>query len=77
MQGIAGILNFSKEKAVVKPPLEEQKHIAAILDKADAIRHKRRQAIQLADEFLRSVFLDMFGDPVSNPKDWKETKIKY
>ncbi len=53
------------------PPLEEQKRIAAILDKADAIRRKRQQAIKLADEFLRSVFLDMFGDPVTNPKGWK------
>ncbi|WP_368085591.1 restriction endonuclease subunit S [Vibrio splendidus] len=52
------------------PPLEEQKRIAAILDKADAIRQKRKQAIDLADEFLRSVFLDMFGDPVTNPKKW-------
>lgn len=43
------------------PPLDEQKRIAAILDKADAIRRKRQQAIQLADNFLRSVFLDMFG----------------
>ncbi|ENN6812024.1 restriction endonuclease subunit S [Vibrio fluvialis] len=50
------------------PPLVEQKRIAAILDKADAIRQKRKQAIELADEFLRSVFLDMFGDPVTNPK---------
>lgn len=47
------------------PPLAEQKRIAAILDKADAIRRKRQQAIQLADEFLRSVFLDMFGEYVT------------
>lgn len=53
------------------PPLDEQKRIAAILDKADAIRRKRRQAIDLADDFLRSVFLDMFGDPVNNPKGWE------
>lgn len=52
------------------PPLAEQKRIAAILDKADAIRRKRQQAIQLADEFLRAVFLEMFGDPVTNPKGW-------
>lgn len=52
------------------PPLPEQKRIAAILDKADAIRRKRQQAIQLADDFLRAVFLDMFGDPVKNPKGW-------
>ena len=55
---------------IIVPPLEEQKRIAAILDKADAIRRKREQAIQLADEFLRSLFLDMFGDPVRNPKGW-------
>jgi len=53
------------------PTLPEQKRIAAILDKADAIRRKRRQAIQLADEFLRSVFFDIFGDPVINPNKWK------
>ncbi|MFG3452152.1 restriction endonuclease subunit S [Stutzerimonas stutzeri] len=53
------------------PPLSEQKRIASILDKADAIRRKRQQAIQLADDFLRAVFLDMFGDPVTNPKGWE------
>ena len=53
------------------PPLPEQKRIAAILDKAEAIRRKRQQAIQLADDFLRAVFLDMFGDPVTNPKGWE------
>lgn len=53
------------------PPLDEQKRIAEILDKADTIRRKRQQAIQLADDFLRSVFLDMFGDPVTNPKGWQ------
>ena len=58
------------------PPLEEQKRIAAILDKADAIRRKRQQAIKLADDFLRSVFLEMFGDPVSNPKEWEVRPLK-
>lgn len=58
------------------PPLEEQKRIAAILDKADAIRRKRQQAIQLADDFLRAVFLDMFGDPVTNPKGWPKKSLK-
>jgi type I restriction enzyme S subunit len=50
------------------PPLVEQKRIAAILDKADAVCRKRQQAIKLADDFLRATFLDMFGDPVTNPK---------
>jgi type I restriction enzyme S subunit len=57
------------------PPLAEQKRIAAILDRADAIRQKRKQAIEMADEFLRSVFLDMFGDPVTNPKGWEIKSI--
>lgn len=57
------------------PPLDEQKRIAAILDKADAIRRKRQQAIQLADDFLRSVFLDMFGDPITNSKGWDIKKL--
>jgi type I restriction enzyme S subunit len=58
------------------PPLAEQKRIAAILDKADAIRRKRQQAIQLADDFLRAVFLEMFGDPVTNPKGWEVKPLK-
>lgn len=58
------------------PPLAEQQRIAAILDKADAIRRKRQQAIQLADGFLRAVFLDMFGDPVTNPKGFPVGTIR-
>lgn len=52
------------------PPLPEQRRIADILDKADAIRRKRKEAIALTDELLRSAFLEMFGDPVTNPKGW-------
>lgn len=52
------------------PPLDEQRRIAAILDKADALRAKRREAIAKLDQLLQSVFFDMFGDPVTNPKGW-------
>lgn len=52
------------------PPLAEQRRIVGILDKADAIRRKRQQSLKLTDDFLKSVFLDMFGDPVTNPKGW-------
>ncbi len=53
------------------PPLPEQKRIAEVLDKADALREKRRLALQKLDTLLQSVFLEMFGDPVKNPKGWK------
>jgi len=76
-----GIQKFASLKVlrglkIPLPPLAEQKRIAAILDKADSICRKRRQAIQLADEFLRSVFLDMFGDPATNPKNWPRCTIR-
>jgi type I restriction enzyme, S subunit len=51
-------------------PLPEQHRIAAVLDKADAIQRKRKETIRLTEEFLRSAFLEMFGDPVTNPKGW-------
>lgn len=75
-----GIQKFASLKVlrglkIPLPPLTEQKRIAAILDKADTIRQKRRQAIQLADEFLRSVFLDMFGDSVLNHRGWKTVSV--
>lgn len=58
------------------PDLPTQTKIAKILDKADQIRQKRKKAIELADEFLRSLFLEMFGDPVVNPKGWITKPIK-
>ncbi|WP_417447542.1 restriction endonuclease subunit S [Idiomarina abyssalis] len=73
-QLVKGIHLYPKDVARLKislPPIEEQKRIVSILDMADAIRRKRQQAIQFADDFLRSAFLDMFGDPVTNTKGWE------
>jgi type I restriction enzyme S subunit len=56
--------------SLLLPPLDAQHRIAAILDKADAIRRKRQEAIALTEQLLRSTFLEMFGDPVTNPKRW-------
>ncbi|MEI6656099.1 MAG: restriction endonuclease subunit S [Verrucomicrobiota bacterium] len=52
------------------PPLAEQKRIAAILDAADALRAKRREALAQLDALLQSTFLTLFGDPVENPMGW-------
>ena len=57
------------------PPLAEQKRIAAILDAADALRAKRRESLEQLDTLLQSTFLEMFGDPVTNPMGWDKGPI--
>ena len=57
------------------PPLAEQKRIAGILDAADALRAKRREALGQLDTLLQSTFLDMFGDPVTNPMGWETSEL--
>lgn len=75
----ANIKNIRKSELdlfkVPLPALSEQRRIAAILDKADDIRRKREQALNLTDRLLQSAFLEMFGDPVSNPKGWPVVKL--
>ncbi len=55
--------------------LAEQKRIVLVLDQCTSIIRKRREALRLADEFLRSVFLEMFGDPVTNSKNWESCDL--
>jgi len=57
------------------PDISVQVEVIAILAKADSIQRKRQQAIRLADEFLRSAFYDIFGDPVANNRNWTEREI--
>jgi len=76
-----GIINLKLDKYLEKvqiplPPLPEQKRIAAILDKADALRQKNKKLLAAYDELLQSVFLDMFGDPVTNPKGWEKVEFE-
>ncbi len=72
--GGVGLQHITKDKleatTIPLPAIAEQRRIADMLDKADAIRRKRKEAIALTEELLRATFLEMFGDPVTNPKGW-------
>ena len=57
------------------PPIEEQRRIAAVLDAADALRAKRRQALAELDTLTQAIFNDIFGDPVANPKGWIADRV--
>ena len=65
-------LGIVKELKIPLPPLDQQKKIATILDTADAYRQKTKALIDKYDELTQSLFLDMFGDPVTNPMGWEE-----
>lgn len=58
------------------PPLPQQQKIAAILDAADVLRQNDKALIAKYDELTQALFLDMFGDPVSNPKGWDKVKLE-
>jgi len=58
------------------PPLEEQKRIAEILDRSQFLISKRQEAIALLDTLTQAIFIEMFGDPVTNPRGWERKPIK-
>jgi type I restriction enzyme, S subunit len=68
-------LGIVKKLNIPLPPLPVQKKIAAILDEADKLRQLNKQLIAKYDQLTQSLFLDMFGDPVSNPKGWDNVKF--
>lgn len=75
---VKGIHLYPRDVAKLKvsfPPLLEQKRLANILDKAEEVRYKRQRVTTLSEEFLRSTFVDLFGDPILNPKGWPEEKL--
>ena len=76
----AGLKNLSKthianiEIPVLK--IEEQEKIVTILDKIQSLTEKREKTIRYLEDLQYSIFIDMFGDPVINPKGWDETELK-
>jgi type I restriction enzyme S subunit len=65
--------HFLAELEIPLPSLPEQRRIAEVLDRAEGLRGKRRAALAQLDELTQAIFLDMFGDPVMNPKGWPES----
>ena len=57
------------------PPLEEQRRIAAVLDKVSDLIAKRREQLDKLDELMKARFVEMFGDPVSNPYNWEKVPL--
>lgn len=66
--------NYLNEKIYV-PSLPDQIRIATLLSKAEALIKKRKESIEQLDEFVKSVFAEMFGDPVKNEKGWEIDKF--
>lgn len=75
----AGLKHISKDYLsnimIEYPDIEEQQRIVNILDKAEEIRTKKKLANEKLDEFLKSTFIDMFGDPMSNNINIKKEKL--
>lgn len=64
-----------RELRIPLPPLDEQRRIAAILDQADDLRRKRREALERIDQLSTAVFYEMFGNPISNSMAWPEQQF--
>jgi type I restriction enzyme S subunit len=58
------------------PPLADQIQIANTLSKAESLINQRKESLRLLDEFLKSTFLELFGDPVKNDKNWKQQNLE-
>jgi len=67
--------NTIEELLIPDIDINTQRKIASLLEQADSARQKRKEAMRLADEILKSVFIEMFGDPVRNEKGWEKGKL--
>lgn len=80
VSGVGGSLLRARPTHVSKiriplPPLAEQQRIAEVLDRAEALQDKRREALPQLDTLMQSIFLDMFGDPVTNMRGWAMLRL--
>ena len=64
-----------KSRLVALPPLDEQRRIVEVLERAAGIRRLREQALEKARALIPALFLDMFGDPATNPKGWEIRRV--
>lgn len=69
--------NQIKNIALTLPPLEEQHRIVDILSRAEGIVRLRGEAQKKTEEIIPALFLDMFGDPATNPKEWPIVSLGY
>lgn len=67
--------NIVKNLEIDIPPLPEQIHIANVLSRAEAMITKRKESLALLDAYLKSTFLELFGDPVRNEKGWEVKRL--
>ncbi len=70
-KGYADHFSEVRRLAIPIPPLDEQRRIAEILDKANSISSRQRDARNVINDLPRSIFLSIFGDPRSNPCSWR------
>ena len=64
-----------KETKIFYPDSEKQKHIVEVLDKISLIIEKKNKQIEQCDFLLKSLFIEMFGDPIYNSKNWQVVQI--
>lgn len=85
-RGLSDVITGSAQPQIVRrslakvkvmyPPLDEQRKIAAVLDKVSSLIAKRRQQLDKLDELVKSRFIEMFGDPVLNPFEWQKNTLE-
>ena len=75
-----GIINlklndYLNNTEIMIPSIEEQIKISTILDKSQELIDKRKEQIEALDELVKSKFIEMFGDPITNPINWEKKKL--